>query len=352
MIRSATISVVFHLAVAGALALDLPSFADDEPVNAETIITVSYETVGPETNLKTAGEPEETAPDEPISAPDQQRQAPPETAPPPPPPPVEAETADVAPLPEPVPAPEPEAVAPPPPPPAPRPVVELDPDGTLAPRKPVEEKVEKLAKLEPLPVPEPRPVEREPEPARPEPPAPEIPKPRPQEVAKAAPVPDARPQKKPDDQEALFDRLSAKLDRLNKEKPTPPVEKNQRRISDIRIGEGGTARNRVDAVLTVSERDLLRSHMARNWSPNHGAPGIQEMRADIHLFLNKDGTLAREPELVEVHDAGQNSRVVQAFTDSAVRAVYKAQPLPMPPEKFEQWREMVFTFSLREVYGQ
>lgn len=348
MIRSATISVVFHLAVAGALALDLPSFDDREPVNAETIVTVSYETVGPETNLKTAGEPEEPAPDVPISAPDQQRQPPPETAPPPPPPPVEAETAEVAPAPEPVPAPQPEPEAEAPPPPAPRPVVELDPDGTLAPRKQVEEKVEKLAKLEPLPVPEPKPVEK----ASPKP-LPEVPKPRPQQVAKATtPVPEARPKKTPEKQEALFDRLSAKLDRLNKDKPTPPVEKNETRISDIRIGEGGTARNRIEAVLTVSERDLLRSHIARNWFPNHGAPGIQEMRADVHLFLNKDGTLARPPELIDVHDAGQSDRVVQAFTSSAVRAVQKAQPLPMPPEKFEQWREMVFTFSLKEVYGQ
>jgi len=348
VIRSATISVAFHLVVAGALALDLPSFSDREPVNAETIVTVTYETVGPETNLKTAGEPDEPAPDAPISAPDQQRQPPPETAPPPPPPPVETETAEVTPAPEPVPAPLPEPEAEAPPPPAPRPVVELDPDGTLAPRKQIAEKVEKLAKLEPLPVPEPKPAEK----TTPKP-LPEVPKPRPEQVAKATtPVPEARPKETPEKQEALFDRLSAKLDRLNKDKPTPPVEKNETRIANIRIGEGGTARNRINAVLTVSERDLLRSHIARNWSPNHGAPGIHEMRVDVHLFLNKDGTLAREPELVDVDEAGQARRVVQAFTDSAVRAVYKAQPLPMPPEKFEQWREMVFTFSLKEVYGQ
>ncbi len=348
MIRSVTVSVVFHLVVAGAFVLDLPFFSDRDPVIAENIVTVTFENLGEKTNQKTAGKPEEPAPDEPISAPEQERRPPPAAAPPPPPPPPAPREPDVAESPQPSPEPEPEPLAETPAPEAPRPVVELEPDGTLAPRRQVDEKVARLSRLEPLPVPEARPVEQ----AKPAPPP--VPKPRPETLAKAPaetvkPDPAPKPKK---NEEALFDRLSAKLDRLNKEKPTPPVEKTERRISDIRIGEGGAARNRVSQVLTVSERDLLRSHMARNWSPNHGAPGIRDMRADVHLFLNKDGTLAQDPKVVAVFDAGQNRRVVRAFTDSAVRAVYKAQPLPMPPAKFEEWREMVFTFSLKEVYGQ
>ncbi|MDF1720259.1 MAG: TonB C-terminal domain-containing protein [Minwuia sp.] len=344
MIRSVTVSVVFHLAVAGVLVLDLPFWNDPAPIIAENIVTVTFENVGETTNQRTAGTPDEPVPDEPISAPDEERQPPPVAAPPPPPP--APSTDDVAEAPPP-PLPDPEPVAEPPVP-APRPTVELEPDGTLAPRQQVEEKVERMARLEPLPLPVAKPVEA------PKPAPPPVPKPRPETIAKAPaevakPVPEPTPKQ---DEEALFDRLSAKLDRLNKDKPKPPVEKTERRISDIRIGEGGAARNRVSQVLTVTERDLLRSHMARNWSPNHGAPGIQDMRADVHLFLNPDGTLAQEPKIVEVFDAGQNRRVVRAFTDSAVRAVYKAQPLPMPPAKFEEWREMVFTFSLKEVYGQ
>lgn len=345
MIRSVTVSVVFHLAVAGVLVLDLPFMSDPDPIIAENIVTVTFENVGETTNQKTAGEPDEPAPDRPISAPDQERQPPPVTAPPPPPAPRDQ---DVAEAPPPVPEPEPKPAAETPAPTPPRPVVELQPDGTLAPRPKVEEKIERLTRLDPLPVPEARPDK--PTEAAPPP----VPKPRPETIAKA-PADAVKPDPKPDpkkDEAALFDRLSAKLDRLNKDKPRPPVEKNERRISDIRIGEGGAARNRISQVLTVSERDLLRSHMARNWSPNHGAPGIQDMRADVHLFLNKDGTLAQDPQIIEVFEAGQNRRVVRAFTDSAVRAVYKAQPLPMPPAKFEEWREMVFTFSLKEVYGQ
>ncbi len=346
MIRSVAVSVSFHIALAGAFLLDLPFFGDRDPVVAENIVTVTFENVGETTNQKTAGTPDEPVPDEPISAPDQERQPPPVAAPPPPPPaPRAQDVAEAAPT---VPQPEPEPVAETPASDPPPQTVALEPDGTLAPRPKLEDEVERLARLEPLPVPEAKPSEQ------PRPVPPPVPKPRPETLAKAPPE-TVKPEPKPKprkDEEALFERLSAKLDRLNKDKPRPPVEKTERRVSDIRIGEGGAARNRISQVLTVSERDLLRSHMAQNWSPNHGAPGIQDMRADVHLFLNKDGTLAQEPRVVDVFDAGQNRRVVRAFTDSAVRAVYKAQPLPMPPAKFEEWREMVFTFSLKEVYGQ
>ena len=41
----------------------------------------------------------------------------------------------------------------------------------------------------------------------------------------------------------------------------------------------------------------------------------------------------------------------QAAAESAVRAVFECQPYAMPPQKYDQWRDMVLNFDPRQMYG-
>jgi len=349
MVRGGALSLGLHALIFGGIALDLAFFSQPEPLESDPVIPIEMTIIGPETNQKVAGEIKEPdVPTPPVaSATDE------------PPPPATAAVAlpdtntlvqDV-PKPEPEPNPEPE-VAEAPPVPAPRPVepvrdvIEKRPEQKLQAREAISEIGEKLAALDPLPVPEAKP-EPEPEPVKQPDPEPE-PEPK---VAKAPPTPPQPPKETPAKQLLDINRLSAKLDKLAEQQPKRPRDPDKRRVTDIRVGEDGVSQNRLNQILSVTEVDLLRSRLRDNWSPNHGAPGVERMQVLIRIFLNRDGTLARPPRVVDGFDAGQSAPVFNAFSESAMRAVHKSQPFPLPPEKYENWREIEINFNLREMYG-
>lgn len=345
MFRSVAYSVGLHLFVVVLLAADYAFFSEPDEVLSNPIIPVELTSIGPETNQATAGEKEDVPPPPQASAPD----TPPPPPPPPPsaapePPPLPDTNALVREEPEPAPAPEPEpepqdAVTPP----SPRPKVEERAENTVAPKETVAEEAEKLAALKPLP---------EPEPPKPEPAPEKKPEPKPEKTTsekEPAPAPPPAP-KKAEKKGLDLNQLAAKIDRMADRAERPrPQDRNRRRISDIRIGEGGVSQNRLNRKLSVSEVDLLRHRLKENWSPNHGAPGIEKMQVVIRIFLKPDGTLAAPPKVIDGFDAGQSDDVFGAFSDSAVRAVYKSQPLPLPPEKFEDWQEIEINFNLRDM---
>lgn len=331
-------SVALHIVVAGLLFSELPLFDRAEPVTQMPVIPLEFEEVGETTNVKTAGKPEEVETPPQATAPE----APP--APPPPPP----SKAEPAPPPAPAAPPEkekevaePEPAPAPPPMPSPRPTIERQADKRLAERETAQAKSDKLAALEKLPVPKPKPTAK---------PAPEVtPK---SEEKPTPPKPDPEPKTTEREEEPRFDasQLAAKIDRLSQDRPEPR-EEERRDLSDIKIGEGGQSQNRLNARLTVSEIDRLRVHLASNWTPNHGAPGIEQMQVVVRIYLNRDGSLSRRPEVISGYDAGQSDDVYQAFAESALRAVHKSQPLPLPSDKFDVWHEIEITFSLKDMYG-
>ncbi|WP_416899083.1 MAG: TonB C-terminal domain-containing protein [Minwuia sp.] len=370
MIRGGVLSFGLHALVAVAILLDVAFFGAPEPLESAAIIPVELTTIGPETNQATAGEKDpEVPPPEQATAPEEPSPPPPvESAPPPEAPPAPLPDTNTLvqapPEPTPAPAPEPEPAEAAPPPPAPRPVEERTAESRLPAREKVAEAPEKLAALEPLPEPEPKPEpepEKAPEPepeTKPEPepevakqPEPEpAPEPKPeQQVAKAPPPKPKPPEKK---KESLdLDRLSAKLDKLAENKEPRPRDTDRRQLADIRVGEGGVSQNRLNQKLSVTEVDLLRRRLSKNWSPNHGAPGVERMQVIIRIFLNPDGTLTGRPQVIDGFDAGQSAEMFNAFSESAIRAVQKSEPFPLPPEKYQDWREIEINFNLREMQG-
>lgn len=362
MLRGGALSFGLHATIVVAIALDVAFFDGSEPLDAPPVIPVELTTIGPETNQALAGEkdPEQQPVDE-ATAKDPEPAEPPTVAA------AAAEPEPPAPLPDtnalmretPEPEPEKPAEEAPPAPPVvaerPEPVKqELHPDATVAARKRVSNDAPKLAALDPLPKPEPKP---EPEPEKK--PEPEVkkepePKPEPEPEPRVAEPERPRPPQppKPEPKKALdLDRLSAKLDKLADDKPKQSLNEDRRDLTKIKIGEDGRSQNRLNPKLSVTEVDLLRSRLKRNWSPNHGAPGVERMQVVIRINLNPDGTLARQPEVIEGFDAGQSTAVFQAFSESAIRAVQKSQPFPLPPEKYQNWREIEINFNLREMYG-
>jgi hypothetical protein len=228
---------------------------------------------------------------------------------PPPPPPAEPE-------PELAPEPEPEPV--PPPPPEPEPVPEPPPEP------------EPVAAPDPEPLPEPEPVpEAVPEP---EPPV--------QEAAVQPPLPRSRPPRPtpPADSEEFSDEITALLDKT-KATPAPTASDKQATI--------GAVTGSPSVWLQQNEIDALRARLASCWNipPTNADPS--ELRVKIKMFLSQDGSLARQPEVVEYRPG----TIGTIAGESAVRAVTQCAPYNLPAEKYASWQEIIVTFDPREMFG-
>ncbi len=285
MTRGATISAVLHVGVALVVYFGVPSlFAPEATI--ETVIPVAVYTIRELTNLPS---PEPEAAVEPEAAEPEQVEA------------------AIPPAPEPI-----EVVALPPEPPpaaaAPEPVVARAPE-TPPPPPPKPTKLIKAAKAAPKPEPKP-------------PPPP-----------------------KPDLFASLLRSVEAKAQKPRTAAADEPAEPSPPPAPPETAPLAPPASTR-DEPLSLSVRDAIRRQVEENWSLPAGAREARDLVVDIHIVLLPDGTV-RAAEIVNRARLDQpGEEFFRSMAESAKRAVLKASPLrDLPPEKYEQWREITFRFS-------
>jgi hypothetical protein len=252
------------------------------------------------------------------------------------------------PVPKPEAKPEPPRPMPPPsaasPPPQPEPVPQPQPAKTVeAPPPPPPPKP-------PEPKPEPPPPPKPPEP-KPEPPKPaervEAAKPRtkpapPQQLAHNEPRPE---QKKQD--AAAFDALLKNLTR----EPTAPSPEGppQRQRYAAAATVSAQPRAPLGAKLTTAEEDLIRQHIYKCWNIPIGARSSRDLVAEIRAVVGPDGTV----ELATISDQARVAAdpFFRAFAESARRALLNpaCRKLPVPPEKYAIWKDLVLNFNPKDV---
>ena len=97
------------------------------------------------------------------------------------------------------------------------------------------------------------------------------------------------------------------------------------------------------APLGLSELDRLRSHISSCWQPPIGAKGADQLKVDIQVKLEKDGSV-KQAEIAD-RQRYRSDVLYRAAANSARRAVLDCQPLPLPPEKYQFWKEFIFGFD-------
>lgn len=102
-----------------------------------------------------------------------------------------------------------------------------------------------------------------------------------------------------------------------------------------------------DARLTRNDIDALSGQIGRCWNIPVGGLGADNIVVKIHIQLNKDGTLMRQPEIVNQG----SSPFFRAASDAALRAVLQCQPYSLPPEKYGQWSDLTLNFDPKKMYG-
>ena len=95
--------------------------------------------------------------------------------------------------------------------------------------------------------------------------------------------------------------------------------------------------------LGLSDIDRLRAHLSSCWDPPIGAAGSDTLIVDIIVSLNREGSVLSAE--VDNKLRFNKDRIFKVAAEEAIRATRECSPLPLPPEKYEQWKSFVFTFN-------
>ncbi len=315
--RSLIISVGLHVSVGVLAWIGLPSIKRDLPDEQPIVVMEMVQSV-PTTNL--------TQGDKPNTAKKEQKAAKSKKPPPPPPP---APPRAKPPAPKPVAKPAPKAP---------------DPKAEILPQK-----------ITPKP---------KPKPAIAQPPAPPKSKPKTTATLKA---PKRLPQSPPKRinklarQKALQkqreDALSGVMQNLAKAKAVSEDAEKKRRekerkeaaetlTSNLTTAAGNAIRapeKPVVGPLGLSDIDRIRQHVSSCWSPPIGTAGANTLIVDIIVTLDRDGKVLTAEVDNKMRLA--TDRTYRVAADEAIRTMFKCSPLPVPLDKYEQWKSFIFGFD-------
>ena len=95
--------------------------------------------------------------------------------------------------------------------------------------------------------------------------------------------------------------------------------------------------------LGLSDIDRIRQHVSSCWSPPIGTAGASTLIVDIIVTLDREGKVLT----AEVDNKMRliTDRTYRVAADEAIRTMFKCSPLPVPLDKYEQWKSFIFGFD-------
>lgn len=189
-------------------------------------------------------------------------------------------------------------------------------------------------------------VEEAPPEPTPEPPRPQPAPPKPAPTPKPAPKPTPqKPTPKPAPEKAA-------------EKPTPAPAKPKPKAtslgSDFLKGipvaksTGKAAAPRAAAISPIAMNGLvalIKSQVKPCYTIPAGGADTTSIISRIRLRLKKDGSIAAAPEVIgNLGVTPTNQPYVRQMNEAATRALQRCAPYKLPPELFDAWQDLIFTF--------
>lgn len=302
MQRGTIYSAILHIGVACLLIFGVPVFMDKEVLDSQPMI-VEMVQIADKTNPPPSKEPREEPP-KPTPKPVEDKPPPPQAKPIPPPPP--------------------------PPPEPPKQVAEIPPEPMPKPPEP------KPPEVKPEPKPE---VKKEP------PPPPKETATPPPRVANIVPPKKPKPKKAKPKPEDFINSI------LKDVAPKPrATEKSEAKQTPQKSPSPSPSPPSLDQQVTMSEIDAVRRQIQQCWNIPAGARDAGNLVVTIHATVAPDGTVrsARIENTSRMSDP-----FYRAAAESAQRAVLnpRCQPLKLPPEKYEQWKDLRLDFNPKDMIG-
>lgn len=163
--------------------------------------------------------------------------------------------------------------------------------------------------------------------------------PKPKEKAKKAP-PKKEPKK--NDLAAILKAVRETAQQARKE-DTPEKPK---KIEPPSLSESIASSYNDSIPMSLSERDMIMSQIAKCWNVPAGARNAQNLVVIINAEYSIDGQNLRVEVAPENMGKYQSDNFFRAAADAAVRAVQRCSPLKsLPPEKYDTWHYMVLRFD-------
>ncbi|MBM3512791.1 MAG: hypothetical protein FJX59_03645 [Alphaproteobacteria bacterium] len=225
-------------------------------------------------------------------------------------------------------------------------IVDLVPidDITAAPPKPapkVEPKIEPKPEEKPEP---PKPVDAEKPSPNQMPPPPDASAPPPKPVAEAPPVPKvAPPPPKPKAKPKKDDWADLQSLVKNLEKKEAKAEEQRQQVAAVTPQDAKVITQQTADRATMTELDAIRSHIEACWRIDPGKEGIENLSAEIKVYINPDGSVQQ----AAVEDMGRYLADSQfrTFANSARNAVLSCGNIPISAERYETFKVLSLNFS-------
>jgi hypothetical protein len=155
-----------------------------------------------------------------------------------------------------------------------------------------------------------------------------------------------KPATKPNEEKSNKLNMKNLLDDLLKAPPSKATSPNAKLASRTQKGIGAQ-----DAA-TAALETALASQIYACYSPPIGAPRAEDLIVDFDLYLNRDGSVARPPQLTgDSQAAAARNPYTRAGAEAARRAIYTCAPYRLPANRFSDWQENEVHFDPHALMG-
>lgn len=124
----------------------------------------------------------------------------------------------------------------------------------------------------------------------------------------------------------------------------PPNEPTKAKGPSLGAPEGRDQRISASEIAIIGQ--IIKSCVQSKWNVLGGGESAQHTQVKVRLRFNPDGRLAGAPQVMNP----QNSPYFLAVQESALRAVHECEPYPLPPAKYEIWKDIVLNFDPRDMF--
>jgi colicin import membrane protein len=156
---------------------------------------------------------------------------------------------------------------------------------------------------------------------------------------------EAKKQKSFDDQMREMQALLNKVPDKGAPLPNTPQEESSKNKGPVLGAKDGR-----DQTLTASElavlKQIIRSCVGPKWFFLGGGADAQNVVVRIRVQFTPEGRLARSPEVLNP----QNTPLFNAAAESALRAVQNCEPYPLPPSKYDAWKDTILNLDPKDMY--
>ena len=145
------------------------------------------------------------------------------------------------------------------------------------------------------------------------------------------------------EKEELFDpnNIAALIDKSKEE--FAETEKKSNKVTQDQVA------NIENTGLSLSEEDALKAQIFGCWSIPLGLPYNENLLVRIKLQLKPDGTVVKSEILDHARMNTPGQGFYKVLAESALRAIKMCQPLRVPTEGYERWKELQLNFDAREM---